>query len=143
VDVADETLTSLLGRVGNVVNANVDDNRARLEPISVYELGFANRRDDDVCCFDLNEKFALVYVCIDRCPMTLTISCTFFVRLWHWVTVASLLRSMAATGLPTMSDRPSTTAWRPAMGTPVASMSLMTPAGVQGLNRGSEERDAR
>ena len=65
------------------------------------------------------------------------------VRLWHWVTVASRLRSMAATGLPTMSLRPRTTALAPAMGTPVESRRRMTPAGVHGVKRGVEALEER
>ena len=42
-----------------------------------------------------------------------------------------------------MSLRPMTTAFAPEMGTPVDSSSLMTPAGVQGLKIGFEEREER
>lgn len=67
----------------------------------------------------------------------------FFVLLWHWVTVASLFLSMAATGLPTMSLLPNTTARRPSGETPVDSSKRMTPAGVHGANKGSEAREER
>lgn len=70
-----------------------------------------------------------------------TISSKFLVRLWHWVTVASLARSIAATGFPTMSLRPSTTALVPAIGTPVASNKAMHPDGVHGENKGVEARE--
>lgn len=65
------------------------------------------------------------------------------VRLWHWVTVASRFLSMAATGLPTISLRPRTTTRFPAIETPVLSMSVITPEGVQGENKGLEALDER
>jgi hypothetical protein len=61
----------------------------------------------------------------------------FLVRLWHCVTVASFRRRREQTGLPTMSERPKTTACLPAISTPVDSRRAMTLAGVQGSNRGS------
>jgi hypothetical protein len=67
----------------------------------------------------------------------------FLVRLWHCVTVASLERSIAATGLPTMSERPSTTADAPSSDTPVDSSRRRTPAGVHGLKSGLDARDER
>ena len=42
-----------------------------------------------------------------------------------------------ATGLPTMLLRPTTTAFFPAMGSPVDSIMRTTPLGVQGTNTGS------
>jgi len=50
---------------------------------------------------------------------------------------------MDATGLPTMSLRPNTTAVVPAMSIPVESSKRMTAEGVQGVNKGSEARDER
>lgn len=67
----------------------------------------------------------------------------FFVRLWHWVTVASLFLSMDATGLPTMSLRPKTTALVPEMDIPVDSNRRMTAEGVQGAKSGSDAREDR
>ena len=52
------------------------------------------------------------------------------------VTVASFCKSSSASGLPTMFERPTTTAWRPASGTPACSSSRITPAGVQGTTPG-------
>src|SRR6476620_3368997 len=45
------------------------------------------------------------------------------VREWQTVTVALRCRSRSATGLPTMSDRPTTTAFAPSISTPVRSRS--------------------
>jgi hypothetical protein len=70
-------------------------------------------------------------------------SSMFLVRLWHCVTVASLLRSSEATGLPTMSLRPRTTACNPERLTPVVSKRRMHPAGVQGAKSGSAAREDR
>mmetsp|Transcript_39001 Transcript_39001/g.54183 ORF Transcript_39001/g.54183 Transcript_39001/m.54183 type:complete len:255 (+) Transcript_39001:295-1059(+) len=53
------------------------------------------------------------------------------------VTVASRFSSSMAAGIPTMLDRPTTTACLPAICTPVRSSSSMQPLGVQGTNRGS------
>lgn len=72
-----------------------------------------------------------------------TISGRFLVLLWHWVTVASLFLSMTATGLPTMSLLPRTTARRPSIETPVDSSKRITPVGVHGANKGSEAREER
>ena len=72
-----------------------------------------------------------------------TISGRFLVLLWHWVTVASLFLSMAATGLPTMSLLPRTTARKPSTETPVDSSKRMTPVGVHGANKGTEAREER
>ncbi|KAH3662839.1 hypothetical protein OGATHE_004415 [Ogataea polymorpha] len=59
------------------------------------------------------------------------------VRLWHIVTVQLAFLSSAATGVPTMSERPITTACLPASSMPVCSSSLMHPFGVHGKNNGS------
>jgi len=80
---------------------------------------------------------------VSRAERKQTISGRFLVLLWHWVTVASLFLSMAATGLPTMSLLPRTTARVPSIGTPVDSSKRMTPAGVHGANSGSEAREER
>lgn len=57
--------------------------------------------------------------------------------------MASLFLSMAATGLPTMSLLPRTTARSPWIEIPVDSSRRMTPAGVHGGNKGSEAREER
>jgi len=59
------------------------------------------------------------------------------------VTVASFLRRRAQTGDPTISLRPRTTAFFPAISIPVEARRSMTPAGVQGEKRGSEAREER
>jgi hypothetical protein len=59
------------------------------------------------------------------------------------VTVASAFLSMDATGFPTMSLRPMTTAFAPSIGTPVDSRRRKTPAGVHGAKRGVDAREAR
>lgn len=53
------------------------------------------------------------------------------------VTVASRLFSSMAAGMPTMLERPTTTARLPLIGTLQRSSSSMQPSGVQGVNRGS------
>ena len=53
------------------------------------------------------------------------------------MTVASLFLSIAQTGVPTISDRPSTTTSDPASLNPVDSMSFTTPAGVHGVKNAS------
>ena len=75
-------------------------------------------------------------------------SARFSERLWQSVTVASppcprrppivglLLASRSASGLPTMSLRPTITAWRPAVCTSASISIRCTPAAVQGMNRG-------
>mmetsp|Transcript_979 Transcript_979/g.1545 ORF Transcript_979/g.1545 Transcript_979/m.1545 type:complete len:204 (+) Transcript_979:926-1537(+) len=52
------------------------------------------------------------------------------------VTVASLWLSSKATGMPTILERPTTTARLPAMATPHLSSSSIQPKGVQGTKRG-------
>ncbi len=52
------------------------------------------------------------------------------VREWQIVTVALACRSISAIGLPTMSLRPITTAWRPATGMSERRSISITPAGV-------------
>mmetsp|Transcript_9477 Transcript_9477/g.15050 ORF Transcript_9477/g.15050 Transcript_9477/m.15050 type:complete len:221 (-) Transcript_9477:494-1156(-) len=62
--------------------------------------------------------------------------CTFsfksLVREWHTVTVAFMDCSSAATGIPTMFERPSTTASFPLTSTPLRCNISMQPAGVHG-----------
>mmetsp|Transcript_106347 Transcript_106347/g.343050 ORF Transcript_106347/g.343050 Transcript_106347/m.343050 type:complete len:245 (+) Transcript_106347:459-1193(+) len=58
------------------------------------------------------------------------------VREWTTVTVASMDCSNAATGMPTMFERPRTTAFLPRMSTLLRWSSSMQPAGVQGMARG-------
>ena len=58
------------------------------------------------------------------------------VREWHTVTVACRCSNRAASGLPTMSLRPMTTARRPSMGMPFRSSSSMMPEGVPGTRAG-------
>ena len=52
------------------------------------------------------------------------------------VTLASFCKRRSARGLPTIFERPMTTAWRPASGMPARSMSRITPAGVHGTTPG-------
>lgn len=47
-DIANKTLTRLLGSVGNVVGANVDDNGALLELLALDETSLANSNNHDV-----------------------------------------------------------------------------------------------
>ena len=56
------------------------------------------------------------------------------VLLWHTVTVADAFSSIIATGLPTISDRPSTTACCPLTGTPLRFRISIIPAGVHGAS---------
>mmetsp|Transcript_194 Transcript_194/g.427 ORF Transcript_194/g.427 Transcript_194/m.427 type:complete len:292 (-) Transcript_194:8-883(-) len=62
---------------------------------------------------------------------------------WQMVTVASLLFSSIATGMPTMFERPTTTARLPLMSMPHRSSKAMQPRGVQGANNGSRPFMAR
>lgn len=48
VNVSDETLARLLGGIGNVVGANVNDDGSGLEPLALDKVGLANGRDDNV-----------------------------------------------------------------------------------------------
>mmetsp|Transcript_21074 Transcript_21074/g.59237 ORF Transcript_21074/g.59237 Transcript_21074/m.59237 type:complete len:278 (+) Transcript_21074:66-899(+) len=59
-----------------------------------------------------------------------------FVREWQIVTVASIDCRIAATGIPTMLERPMTTALFPRISTPLRCSSSMHPAGVQGTASG-------
>src|SRR5919198_3738081 len=61
---------------------------------------------------------------------------------WHTVTVASRARSSSASGLPTIFERPMTTARAPANGTPAWSSKRMTPAGVHGSMCGTPATSA-
>ena len=61
---------------------------------------------------------------------------------WQTVTVASAPSSSAAIGLPTMFDRPTTTAFAPASGRRASSISFITPKGVQATKRGSPMQQA-
>jgi methylenetetrahydrofolate dehydrogenase (NADP+)/methenyltetrahydrofolate cyclohydrolase len=54
------------------------------------------------------------------------------VREWHVVTVAFACRSSIDAGLPTMSLRPTTTAFAPSSGTSYSSRRAITPTGVAG-----------
>ncbi len=51
---------------------------------------------------------------------------------WQMVTVAPALSSSNAMGLPTMVERPMTTACAPSTGTASCSSIFITPHGVQG-----------
>ena len=53
------------------------------------------------------------------------------------VTVQSFFMSISAAGMPTMLDRPTTTAFFPLRSTPERSSRTMQPLGVQGMKRGS------
>ncbi len=55
------------------------------------------------------------------------------VALWHTVTVALACSSIRAIGLPTVLERPITTACLPRTGSLVASINFMQPPGVQAL----------
>ena len=57
-------------------------------------------------------------------------------REWHTVTVALRASSICATGLPTRSERPTTTASAPSSSTSWRSSSSMQPAGVHGRRPG-------
>ena len=70
-------------------------------------------------------------------PITPEIPLHTLVAEWQIVTVASLLLSSIAAGIPTMLDRPTTTALLPLIGIPQRSSSSMQPRGVQGTKRGS------
>ena len=61
------------------------------------------------------------------------------VREWQIVTVAFAWSSSSATGLPTMSLRPTTTARAPSSGTSYSSSSAMTPSGVARHERRAAE----
>ena len=56
---------------------------------------------------------------------------------WQTVTVAFFCISSSAAGLPTMFERPTTTACLPSRSTPAASIMRRQPAGVQGAKQGS------
>ena len=60
--------------------------------------------------------------------------------MWQTVTVASppgpFWSSSNAIGLPTICDRPRTTAWAPRVSTPAWSSNSRMPSGVHGTNRG-------
>ena len=57
-------------------------------------------------------------------------------REWQMVTVAFRASSSWAIGLPTSTERPTTTASAPDRGTSYSSSSVMTPAGVHGRSPG-------
>ena len=59
------------------------------------------------------------------------------------VTVASRRMSSSVAGMPTMLERPITTALLPAISTPERSMSSMQPLGVHATYMGSRPRCAR
>ena len=61
----------------------------------------------------------------------------FFVRECTTVTVQSFFMSISAAGMPTMLDRPTTTAFAPLSSTPERSRSTTHPLGVHGMKRGS------
>mmetsp|Transcript_4243 Transcript_4243/g.15655 ORF Transcript_4243/g.15655 Transcript_4243/m.15655 type:complete len:251 (+) Transcript_4243:283-1035(+) len=61
----------------------------------------------------------------------------FFVRECTTVTVQSFFISINAAGMPTMFDRPTTTALAPLNVTPLRSNNTTHPFGVHGMNRGS------
>src|SRR4030065_368892 len=56
---------------------------------------------------------------------------------WQIVTVAFSLTSRSAAGMPTMFERPTTTALAPSSLAPAFLRRTMHPAGVQGTNNGS------
>ena len=58
------------------------------------------------------------------------------VREWQTVTVALAFSSSMATGFPTMSLRPTTTAFCPSMGILLRRRTSITPLGVQGTSPG-------
>ena len=83
----------------DTIHADVDHRRAGLDPAALDEARLADRGDRG-------------------CPARPTISGRFFVREWQIVTVALRCRSRSATGLPTISLRPITTAFAPSILTP-------------------------
>lgn len=59
------------------------------------------------------------------------------------MTVASLFLNIEVTGFPTISLRPRTTAFDPAICTPVDSKSWITADGVHGAKSGNDAREER
>ena len=66
-----------------------------------------------------------------------------FVREWQMVVVALAFTNSSAAGIPTMFDRPTTTAFAPSICAPAFSSRIMHPAGVQGTKSGSRPFCAR
>lgn len=52
VNITDKALTGFFGSVGNVVGADINHNRARLQPLATYKLGLADSSDNDISLAD-------------------------------------------------------------------------------------------
>ena len=65
------------------------------------------------------------------------------VREWQTVTVALRASKSNAAGMPTIFERPMTTAFAPSILTPACSSRYIHPYGVQGTNSGSRPFCAR
>ena len=102
---------------GTRLDADIDHDRAGLDPIAADHFRPANRRNDDSARATAGRSR---------------------VREWAMVTVALRDSSNCAIGLPTMFERPTTTASAPARSRPSAaiawSSSSMEPAGVHGTS---------
>ena len=115
VDVADEPAVG-------AVDADVDDRRALASPCRRVTMpGDADRGDEHVGARASRAARSRV-------------------REWQIVTVACRCRRSSATGLPTMSLRPITTAFAPSSSTPYSSSSASTPSGVPGTCAGVPAR---
>ena len=90
VNVAHESIARLaLGRIFRI-DADVDDDAARLEPCAAHELGLADRGDDDVGAAHLSglrRWRRLTNLSCEDCEEAMISS----MSRWHWISVRSLL----------------------------------------------------
>ena len=99
-----------------LVDADIDDDRAGFHHLRVIKWAFPTRRDKDICPFEFCGEIPVL--------------------LWQTVTVASAFVRSAAIGRPTSMLRPGNNCPVPVTGIVYSASRVMIPLGVQGANRG-------
>ena len=102
---------------GDAVDADIDHGRARLDPVAAHHLRPADRGEQQIGA------------AADRRQIARSCECAI-------VTVAFSASSSCASGLPTMLERPITTASRPASEACTVFARMTQPSGVQGTSAG-------
>lgn len=111
-------LPGLLAGIRDAVDADVDDGGSRLEPLALDKARLADCSHDYV---GLRARLAAVMAGgmaegYAESRTSRTVAAMSAVREWHTVTVAFSASRRWATGMPTMLERPMTTARFPSMG---------------------------
>lgn len=100
----------------NCVDATINNNSTRFDPVSFNHLRLTNTNYEDIGSWNLGNTLE-TKDCDQKNYWRTTLG-KFFVLLWHTVTVALCHLRSSAIGVPTILLRPKTTAWLPSIRTP-------------------------